>query len=153
MYNGKDVVVYDALASDIWSLGILLLIMLRLQYPFVVAGVGGEKPPVAALLEHGQRLAVSGDLRSVLDAQLRDTEEQGVVSAECMDFVRQCLRQVPADRPSAAKLLEHAWVVKGPQPQLVRRVGTRRCVSLRMLTRVRTRRSMRPRRRRSVRRS
>ena len=127
VYNGRDVVVYDALKSDIWSLGILLLIMLRLQYPFAVAGVGSGKAPVEALLEHGQRLAASGDLRSVLEAQLRDTEEQRVVSAECMDFVRQCLRQVPADRPSADALMQHSWVVNGPQQQLVRRFGTGCC--------------------------
>lgn len=116
MYRGQK---YDPLMCDIWSLGILLLITTRLAYPFQVPGFEGRQVPVELLLAHGQRLAASGDLRAVLDAQLRDTEQH--VTRACVDFMRDCLLDEPGKRKSAAELMNHEWVKAGqPYAHLVR---------------------------------
>jgi serine/threonine protein kinase len=44
--------------------------------------------------------------------EFHNKEIWGKVSEECKDFVKQCLRNNPKERPSAAKLLEHEWIKK-----------------------------------------
>ncbi|CAO2834709.1 unnamed protein product [Amaranthus hypochondriacus] len=77
------------LAADIWSLGCTVLEMLTGKVPYAplefmqaLFRIGKGEPPV--IPEH--------------------------LSNEARDFIRQCLRGNPQDRPTAAELLEHSFI-------------------------------------------
>ncbi|KAG0623271.1 hypothetical protein M758_3G161200 [Ceratodon purpureus] len=80
---------YD-LAVDIWSLGCTVLEMLTTKPPW------HQYEGVAAMFKIGN----SKELPAVPDT----------LSPEGKDFVRRCLQRDPAYRPTAAQLLEHAFV-------------------------------------------
>ncbi|KAG5625525.1 hypothetical protein H5410_010743 [Solanum commersonii] len=79
--------------ADIWSLGCTVLEMLTGQIPYshlegmqALFRIGrGEPPPIPDTL-----------------------------STEAQDFIKSCLRVNPNDRPTAAELLEHPFVMKPP---------------------------------------
>jgi serine/threonine protein kinase len=78
------------LAVDIWSLGCTVLEMATTKPPW------SQYEGVAAMFKIGN----SRDVPAIPDH----------LSAEGKDFIRQCLQRNPANRPSAAKLLEHSFV-------------------------------------------
>ncbi|XP_039164797.1 mitogen-activated protein kinase kinase kinase 1-like [Eucalyptus grandis] len=83
------------LAADIWSLGCTVLEMLTRQYPYSHL----EEAP--AVFKIGQ-----GELPPLPPSLSRDAE----------DFILSCLEVNPNKRPSAAQLLDHAFVRKPPTP-------------------------------------
>lgn len=105
--GGAATVPYDALAVDIWSLGVTLLLMVLPRYPW---GLEHAAHP-DRLMARGQELAASGALRAALLAQLRDAERG--VSAQCAAMLRRCLAEAPGERPTAAELLDDPWVAAG----------------------------------------
>ncbi|CAH8363682.1 unnamed protein product [Eruca vesicaria subsp. sativa] len=78
------------LAVDIWSLGCTVLEMATTKPPW------SQYEGVPAMFKIGN----SKDLPDIPDH----------LSEEGKDFVRKCLQRNPANRPTAAKLLEHAFV-------------------------------------------
>ncbi|KAL3736629.1 hypothetical protein ACJRO7_025556 [Eucalyptus globulus] len=95
------------LAADIWSLGCTVLEMLTSRVPYfplewmqALFRIGrGEPPPVADSL-----------------------------SMDARDFILQCIRVEPEDRPTAAQLLDHPFV-KGPVATLLGSVSRCRHLS------------------------
>lgn len=85
--------------TDIWSVGCCVLEML----------VG--KPPLANLQGQYAIMMMIGESKGEL---LRDymPKESASWSADVRDFLKQCLRRNPEQRPSAAQLREHPWITK-----------------------------------------
>ncbi|KAK4740848.1 hypothetical protein SAY87_024436 [Trapa incisa] len=77
------------LSADIWSLGCTVLEMLTGQFPY------GHLPWVQALFK-----IESGKLPRI----------PRTLSKDARDFIMQCLRVNPNDRPSAANLMDHPFV-------------------------------------------
>ncbi|XP_010545657.1 PREDICTED: mitogen-activated protein kinase kinase kinase YODA-like [Tarenaya hassleriana] len=84
------------LARDIWSLGCTVLEMATTKPPW------SQYEGVPAMFKIGN----SKELPEIPDH----------LSEEGKDFVRQCLQRNPANRPSAAELLEHPFVRNAGQP-------------------------------------
>lgn len=84
---------YDA-KVDIWSLGITLIEMAEMAPPYA------QHIPMAALF-----MIAAGDRPP---PRLRERERW---SAACHDFLAQCLRRNPRDRPAASVLLAHPFLL------------------------------------------
>ena len=91
---------YSGQPVDIWTCGVLLLILLQGRYPF--EGSGGKD---AAILEGG-RLAAKGELQPRL-VQLTEALQ---VSQDCIQTLRRMLALSSDDRPTAAQLLGSPWL-------------------------------------------
>ena len=91
---------YSGQPVDIWTCGVLLLILLQGRYPF--EGSGGKD---AAIVEGG-RLAAKGELQPRL-VQLAEALH---VSQDCIQTLRRMLALSSDDRPTAAQLLDSPWL-------------------------------------------
>ncbi len=101
---------YCGMKADIWSLGVMLLVMVSHAYPFKATG---------DLHAFCRNLAITGQLRNTLLEQLQAVAAH--VSPACVDFMHACFAEDPAARPSAAELLDHPWVKAGePYAHVVR---------------------------------
>ena len=80
-----------AFAADIWSLGLAILECATGHFPYT-----GFHGPVELMI------MVTGDPPPL--------PEPGVLSPPLHDFLAQCLRKDPAQRPTAAQLLEHPFL-------------------------------------------
>lgn len=79
---------------DVWSLGVITYMMLSGQRPY-----WDDNP---------MRL-----LKKVVDPNVTHRMTGATwnpISAEAKDFVNQCLRKDPDDRPSIDKILQHPWL-------------------------------------------
>ena len=93
---------YSGQPVDIWTCGVLLLILVQGRYPF--EGSGGKD---AAILEGG-RLAAKGELQPRL-VQLTEALQ---VSQDCIQTLRRMLALSSEDRPTAAQAIQDvqgAW--------------------------------------------
>ncbi|PIN22258.1 MEKK [Handroanthus impetiginosus] len=88
-----------SLAVDIWSLGCTVLEMATSKPPW------SQYEGVAAMFKIGN----SKDLPTIPDH----------LSREGKDFVELCLRRNPLERPTAARLLEHAFVKNAAEKQIL----------------------------------
>ncbi|CAI2169515.1 17792_t:CDS:2 [Funneliformis geosporum] len=82
--------------SDIWSLGLSMLELGTGKYPYPI--------PDKKIGMFAQLAAIVNGVPPVLPADR--------FSAECLDFVAQCLNKNPQNRPTYAQLLEHPFLEK-----------------------------------------
>lgn len=88
---------YDAAKVDVWSIGMLLLIMVQGKYPF-------------STFEGGAKWAAAHALSKKLSEQVDAVHG---VSDGWRAFVRSCFTEDAADRPTVAKLLADSWITSG----------------------------------------
>ena len=89
-------------SADVWSLGASVMEM-----------VTGEAP--WAHIVSGSSFALISLIASTEELPMPSSEATGL-SAECIDFMRQCLCRDPSKRPTAEALLQHPWVASGYLP-------------------------------------
>ena len=80
--------------ADVWSLGCCVIQMLT------------GKPPYSSF--DNQYAIMFQVSKGDIEAQI---PKAGNVPAEAVDFIRQCCRMRPADRPTTAQLLRHPWIL------------------------------------------
>ncbi len=102
-----DNATYDSFKADTWALGVLVLIMLRLQYPLCVPQDKAHE--TNALMNHGKDVAAKGELHSTLLEDLAQT----CASDAGRKFILRCFTLDPTQRPSPAELLTDPWVTAG----------------------------------------
>ncbi|RNF10340.1 protein kinase [Trypanosoma rangeli] len=81
--------------SDIWSVGVLIAQLLLGRFPFSAATIG-----FMALLHQ------------VMECKSFSLVSECKCSQRAEDFINQCIRQKPADRGTAAELLQDEWIVE-----------------------------------------
>eukprot|EP00998_Keelungia_sp_KM082_P011258 NODE_74_length_2818_cov_66.614270_g70_i0.p1 GENE.NODE_74_length_2818_cov_66.614270_g70_i0~~NODE_74_length_2818_cov_66.614270_g70_i0.p1 ORF type:complete len:924 (+),score=222.33 NODE_74_length_2818_cov_66.614270_g70_i0:284-2773(+) len=81
-------------ASDIWAVGCTAVELLTGKVPWSHLGSANESILMLAIMSNASK-----------HPQIPET---GVTEA-CKDFLQQCFRAEPDDRPSAAQLLQHDW--------------------------------------------
>lgn len=82
--------------SDVWSLGCTIIEMLN----------GGN--PWGYMFDDSNLLQA---LKVISQSDILPTiEHEQEVSAECLDFLKQCLTRDYAKRPSSKELLAHPWL-------------------------------------------
>ncbi|TRY79217.1 hypothetical protein TCAL_05887 [Tigriopus californicus] len=99
-YVAPEILSLDSitLAADIWSLGVLAYVLLTGFSPF-----GGDSDQET--------------LRNISNAQLDFPSElfEGV-SDQAKDFISQCLKRKPSERPTIKECLQHQWLVEDEEP-------------------------------------
>merc|ERR1712013_87195 len=93
------------MGSDIWGFGLALMECAVGRFPY---------PPTDVYLEMIQYIASEPppSLQSVA------SESDVQFSKEFHDFLRLCIEKDPAQRPSARRLKEHAWIRKNRQSKV-----------------------------------
>jgi serine/threonine protein kinase len=86
---------YDGEKVDVWALGVMLLILLRGDYPFPIT--------------QGKQYTRDGVLHQRLQLQVA----QLAVSPQCAAFVCKCFTLEPAARPTVALLAADDWITAG----------------------------------------
>ncbi|KAK7201628.1 protein kinase [Novymonas esmeraldas] len=85
-------------AADIWSVACCVIEMLT------------GKPPLSDLPnQFSVMMAIGGSSKAPLNKYIPDGNTW---SSEVLDFISQCLRANPSDRPTAADLMQHSWFAK-----------------------------------------
>lgn len=85
-------------ASDIWSVGLIIMVMALGQLPFQgVDGFWGMK----------EALKTSNGIRKIADKMMQGKHS---LSSDLCDFCKQCLQMDPNKRPSAKQLLQHKFL-------------------------------------------
>jgi serine/threonine protein kinase len=87
-------------SSDIWSLGIVLLECLYGQFPISFAG----NTVFTKIINFSTSIQNEGRVELLL--------ENARCSSELKDFISQCLRTVPEERPSLESLINQEFIVK-----------------------------------------
>ncbi|CAG8594220.1 9137_t:CDS:2 [Funneliformis mosseae] len=82
--------------SDIWSLGLSMLELGTGKYPYPIPD---------------KKIGMFAQLSAIVDG-VPPVLPEGRFSAECRDFVAQCLNKNPQNRPTYAQLLEHPFFEK-----------------------------------------
>lgn len=99
-YVAPEILSLDSitLAADIWSLGVLAYVLLTGFSPF-----GGDSDQET--------------LRNISNAQLDFPSElfEGV-SDQAKDFITQCLKRNPSERPTIKECLQHQWLIEDEEP-------------------------------------
>ncbi|GAU36144.1 hypothetical protein TSUD_316730 [Trifolium subterraneum] len=91
-----------AMAVDIWSLGCTVIEMLTGKPPWSeFSGQGRADMQLKCLLH-----------QAMFKTLHRSPDIPKILSPEGHDFLEQCFRRNPVERPSAAELLTHAFVQK-----------------------------------------
>jgi calcium-dependent protein kinase len=80
-------------SCDIWSIGVTTYGLLSAEFPFI----GHDDRETLAMI------------RSDLQVEFLSPAWEGI-SENAKDFIRACLQKDPSLRPSAAELLQHAWL-------------------------------------------
>jgi len=83
----------DAAAVDLWSLGIMLYVLVKQQFPFMEPSMRCSR----------FRRFVNGTDDSLLDG----------MSDSLKELIRGILQQIPADRLGLEKILNHPWLLEG----------------------------------------
>jgi mitogen-activated protein kinase kinase len=84
--------------SDVWSLGLSMLELGTGKYPYPVP-------------DKNERVGLFAQLNAIVQGDPPYLPEDNF-SAECRDFVAQCLNKNPKNRPTYAQLLEHPFLKK-----------------------------------------
>jgi serine/threonine protein kinase len=123
--DGVQAPTYDGRAMDVWSMGVMLHIMLRGNYMFQKSATDCDGTA------QGKALAREGRLAKVLTDEAERMAKAGWISPGCHRVLLACFTVDPAARPTAAALLEDAWVKEGAAmlPQLVRAKSVRASAS------------------------
>mmetsp|Transcript_2295 Transcript_2295/g.6686 ORF Transcript_2295/g.6686 Transcript_2295/m.6686 type:complete len:356 (+) Transcript_2295:126-1193(+) len=79
-------------ASDIWSLGLIMLELIVGEYPYP------------------QALSYFQLLKTIADGDVPKVPEDAGLSADLKDFVSLCLSKEPNKRPTVTELQEHPWM-------------------------------------------
>lgn len=91
---------YDLKQSDIWSVGITLLVLLNGKLPY-------------------PEETKDYDLAEIINK--KDFEEEYKdFSPELSDFMRNCLEKDPSKRATVKDLMKHIWITEGKQPLINR---------------------------------
>jgi len=117
--QGRNVTTYTV-ASDVWSLGISLVEIACGSYPYppetftnvfaqLQAIVEGEAPQLPR--PSATPITITTPQGTSIELELGSCE----YSDAARDFVAQCLRKIPDDRPNYASLLEHEFVAHAGQ--------------------------------------
>ncbi|RIA88354.1 MAP kinase [Glomus cerebriforme] len=95
--HGGDASTYTV-QSDVWSLGLSMLELGTGKYPYPVP-------------DKNERVGLFAQLSAIVQGDPPCLPEDNF-SAECRDFVAQCLNKKPQNRPTYAQLLEHPFLKK-----------------------------------------
>ena len=97
---------YDKFKADTWALGVLLLIMLRYDFPF------GGSHQIGVLMAIGDHLAATDRLHATLLEQVNNRTH---ASPEALAFLRKCFEEDPKKRLMPRDLLDDPWVKKADE--------------------------------------
>lgn len=100
--EGSRAMGYDGHAADVFSAGVLLYTMLAGHFPFA-------RPPLSALNSDATRDTVKTAYMSCDSSALQFPPS---VSQDAVSLVRSMLQRDPMDRPSAAAILDNAWLAQ-----------------------------------------
>lgn len=90
--------------SDVYSYGVLLLVLVSGRRPLEVTGPVSEIMQRANLMSWARKLARRGRLGDLVDEKLQQLDQEQAVL--CIKVALQCLQRSPVSRPSMKEVLE-----------------------------------------------
>lgn len=104
---------YDAIASDVYSLGVLLFYMLHGYGPWYLPNGGslGSSRSLATLLDTYHRLKLEPIVFPQLSTNNKSRKANLTISTEAQDLIRSILEpHEPKDRPTLTQIISHQWM-------------------------------------------